>query len=69
MIGVHLRGPSGTVDLAQTAAVVERFRSLGVIVHPSDRGFSLLPPLVIGDDDVKLVAEAAGQVFDELELS
>ncbi|MCC3765518.1 aminotransferase class III-fold pyridoxal phosphate-dependent enzyme [Glycomyces sp. TRM65418] len=69
MLGVGLQGPGGTVDVAQAAVVVERFRSLGVIVHLSDRGFSLMPPLIIDDDDVKLIADAAGQVFDELDLS
>ncbi|WP_051325225.1 aspartate aminotransferase family protein [Glycomyces tenuis] len=68
MIGVHLRGESGPIGLPQAAAVTERFRSLGVIVHPSERGFSLMPPLVVDDDDLKAVTEAAGQVFDELDL-
>ena len=69
MIGVHLCGPNGTVALDQATAVVERFRSLGVIVHLSERGFSLFPPLVIDDVDLKFIADAAGQVFDELDLS
>ncbi|GAB3996757.1 hypothetical protein GCM10029992_17740 [Glycomyces albus] len=69
MIGVHLRGPHGPVAVEQAAAVVERFRSLGVIVHLSERGFSLFPPLVIDEVDLKSIADAAGQVFDELDLS
>jgi adenosylmethionine-8-amino-7-oxononanoate aminotransferase len=69
MIGVHLRGPSGGIAFEQAAGVVERFRSLGVIVHLSERGFSLFPPLVIEEDDVEAIADAAGQVFDELDLS
>ncbi|MEU3307653.1 aminotransferase class III-fold pyridoxal phosphate-dependent enzyme [Nocardiopsis sp. NPDC006832] len=68
MIGVHLEGRSGPITMAETNALVERFRSLGVLVHPSPLGFSLFPPLVIEDQDIELVLGSVGQVFDELEL-
>lgn len=70
MLGVHLRPPGGgRPSMPEINAVVERFRSLGVIVHPSDRGFALFPPLTVATDDVKLIVDAIGRVFDELELS
>lgn len=69
MIGMHLQGPNGKFTLDQSNAVAERFRSLGLIVHPSGLGFGLLPPLIIDDDDIDLIINVTGQVFDELDLS
>ncbi|GAA1755826.1 MULTISPECIES: aspartate aminotransferase family protein [Streptomonospora] len=68
MLGVHLEGSGTGPGMDEVSMVVERFRSLGVIVHPSERGFALLPPLVVTEDDVRTIAEAAGRVFDELDL-
>ncbi|KII00269.1 hypothetical protein LP52_02690 [Streptomonospora alba] len=68
MLGVHLQGSGGLPGMDEVNAVVERFRSLGVIVHPSERGFGLLPPLVVTEDDIGTIAEAAARVFDELDL-
>lgn len=69
MLGVHLRGSGPRPGHDEINAVVERFRSLGVIVHASPRGFSLMPPLTIDDADLGIILDAARTVFEELELS
>lgn len=69
MLGMHLRGSHGPPAMSEINAVVERFRSLGVIVHASPLGFSLLPPLTISDADIDVVLRATSTVLEELELS
>lgn len=68
MIGVHLEGPSGPPDLGQVNQVCERFRSLGVIVHPAPRGFSLFPPFTLTDEELDVVLHALRVVLAELDL-
>lgn len=69
MLGVHLQGSRGRPKMNEVNAVVERFRSLGVIVNASPLGFSLMPPLMIDDDDVAVILSAAATVLEELDLS
>lgn len=69
MIGVHLQGPSGTPDMHQVNQLCERFRSLGVIVHPSPRGFSLFPPFSLGEEELTVLLDALHVVLTELELA
>lgn len=68
MIGVHLAGPSGRPDLMQVNQICERFRSLGVIVHASPRGFSLFPPFTLTDEELETLLEALRVVLTEVEL-
>lgn len=68
MIGVHLVGPSGPPNLMQVNQVCERFRSLGVIVHASPRGFSLFPPFTLTDEELDTLLEALRVVLTEVEL-
>jgi adenosylmethionine-8-amino-7-oxononanoate aminotransferase len=69
MLGMHLEGSRGRPAMDEVNAIVERFRSLGVIVQASPLGFSLLPPLTINDADVEVVLRATATVFDQLDLS
>lgn len=68
MIGVHLAGPSGPPGLTQVNQICERFRSLGVIVHASPRGFSLFPPFTLTDEELDILLTALRVVLTEVEL-
>jgi len=68
VLGVRLGRPGQPADPRSIGAVVERFRDHGVIVHPSNIGISLFPPLTVTEQEVEQVCAAAAAVFEELTL-
>jgi adenosylmethionine-8-amino-7-oxononanoate aminotransferase len=69
MIGVPLHPRSGPLPPSAPGSIAEAFLRFGVIVHPSPRGFSLLPPLTIDESHVDEIGAATAQVYARMELA